>query len=238
MSAITKMKLLLMVLFSVMLISVKVTSHECQETWEDIRSMIVEGASSTLVEKGKAKDTYAPWKVIDGDPGTAWVEGKGDEGIDEFLVFGYGFEAMRFIEILPGFARNDNLFKANNRPKDIVIMLVKLDSGMEIRKIDDLKNDKVKVIKEYSLRLDDERKYQRFMLKGFEEVIDSYYNGKVFGTRLNLLLFIKSVYRGSKDNDTCFSEIKFIHLRDSTDIIKEYRDNKRWKKWNLENLVS
>jgi hypothetical protein len=181
--------------------------------------MIVEGASSTLVEKGKPKDTYAPWKVIDGNPGTAWVEGAKDEGIDEFLIFGMGFLSDCYIEILPGFARNAALFTANNRPKDLEIYVVLKDHLHEIKKISDINN--VIKLKEYKIHLSDEMKWQRFDLPDLEKELAK--QRGITYDMIKMVLVIKSVYRGSKDNDTCISEIRFIRKKDGEDTIKEYR---------------
>lgn len=87
-------------------------------------------ASSTL--KGK-KDKYAPWRAFDVDwgasadggfvYGTAWCEGKKDEGIGEFLEIEGDDLAFSTLTVAAGFWKSPALFEKNNRPTKLKIIV-------------------------------------------------------------------------------------------------------------------
>jgi len=71
-------------------------------------------ASSTLAH---AADRYAPKNAWDGDPQTAWVEGKADEGIGETLTL-LPTEPIAWpagIAVTMGYARSDATWSENDR---------------------------------------------------------------------------------------------------------------------------
>jgi hypothetical protein len=67
---------------------------------------------------------YLPSNMTDNRLDTAWVEGHPGDGIGEWVVVDFGRE-RRFagFEILNGYHKNANLFKANNRVRDLEMIL-------------------------------------------------------------------------------------------------------------------
>ncbi len=194
-----------------------ISSYSHRETLLDYYKAVV-SASSTLIERGKNKNYYAPWKAIDCNLKTAWVEGKKDSGFDEFLSIHVGLisKKVRSIEILSGCAINKKLFKMNNRPKDIDIVIYKeydyFDSSNPKKK--------EKVYEEYIVkkyRLKDQLTYQRIDLNGIENVFSK------IRSRTKIKIVIKSVYKGTRFNDTAISEIKLLDAN-GRDITKSARD--------------
>lgn len=77
-------------------------------------------ASSTLAPEGKLR--YDPLLVVDGDLNTAWVEGRSDAGIKEWVRLDSRQSRMvSRIEIKNGYAASERLFLANNRPSKLKI---------------------------------------------------------------------------------------------------------------------
>lgn len=77
-------------------------------------------ASSALAPEGKL--SYLPPMVKDGDIKTAWVEGRSDAGINEWIKLKSGQpRPVCRIEIVNGYAASEKLFLANNRPSKLKI---------------------------------------------------------------------------------------------------------------------
>ena len=161
---------------------------------------------------------YLPRKALDNNVNTAWVEGKSDEGIGEFLVVDISqIKNAIIMKILPGFAMNDNLYKANNRPKDIKLLFFQSTSDQleRIKNVKDIRNSKV--IYDVSIHLNDVREFQEVKLPDYSNYRHKY-------PTIYMAIIIDSVYRGSKHNDTCISEIRFFDEK-GKDIIKAKTDN-------------
>lgn len=114
---------------------------------------------------------------------TAWVEGKQDEGIGEFLEYYFKNDSPRITKIIiaNGYMKNDNAWKNNNRVKKLKLSV----------------NGKVKGV----LNLEDTKTDQVFELGTFGHNKN--------GSDLILKFEIVSVYKGEKFNDTAISEIYF-----------------------------
>jgi hypothetical protein len=81
------------------------------------------GASSVLESDEPLRESrYGPEKALDGDPGTAWVEGVPGPGIGEsfFLALEHIPEAFGFYN---GYAKNQNLFNKNHRVKELKVRI-------------------------------------------------------------------------------------------------------------------
>ncbi|MEQ8174798.1 MAG: discoidin domain-containing protein [Syntrophomonadaceae bacterium] len=77
-------------------------------------------ASSALGPEGKLR--YDPPLVKDGDINTAWVEGRPDAGINEWVrLESRQSRPVSRIEIVNGYAASERLFMANNRPSKLKI---------------------------------------------------------------------------------------------------------------------
>jgi hypothetical protein len=154
-------------------------------------------ATSCLVSK---KYDYSPDKAGDGDPATAWVEGKGDDGIGESITVTFaptmaggkiqGYYYVSKIGVINGLAANDELFEKNNRVKRARLEYVR--SGQESGHED--------VITKQVVDLRDTREMQYITLE--KPVPMS-----------SLKFTILDVYRGTRFRDTCVSEIKIFTVK-------------------------
>ncbi len=87
-------------------------------------SGVLYGATSELEDPGPgAWGQYGPERLFDRDPGTAWSEGVPGDGLGEaiYVAVEPGTVALGFRS---GFARNDRLFEANNRPRFLRLTLI------------------------------------------------------------------------------------------------------------------
>lgn len=186
------------------------------------------GATSTLIDK-KDETRYEPNKMFDGDITTAWAEGAPGPGIGVKIVFeiptpGYSnnlANGARIMNIVNGLAYSKQLFISNNRIKDFVLeYYVAVDIGVDqnycsryILYLYDTKSFTLKdTMDKQSINLNlDFNKAKTFWKqsrdnlrkKGYK-VLEGEYGRYLFG-----VLTIKSVYKGTKYDDTCISEISF-----------------------------
>lgn len=198
------------------------------------------GQSSWLTEKGKPENFYSREKAFDGDPSTAWVEGKKGDGLGEYIYcyidssdFWYlkfqtdESQVMNFnVSIVNGYAKNENLFYKNNRAKKIRITIYDMEvlhylpDGTELddptyhgpvfRQINKIGHPAEIVSEDFEL--EDTMEMQTFNLQGRPQWINKY------GTSYGLLecfakIEILDVYKGSAYDDTCISEIKIDSWR-------------------------
>lgn len=130
------------------------------------------------------KDNYHPYYVVDDNPKTAWVEGVSGDGIGEYIIMYDKFpkDNTIVISIRNGYQKSEELFYKNNRVKDLEI---KLTSGtMNKPKLTSLN---------FTLR--DEMGWQQLNIQPLEDC-------------WAITFIIKSVYKGTKYEDTCLSDIK------------------------------
>ena len=114
---------------------------------------------------------------------TAWVEGKKDEGIGEYLEYYFKNDSPRITEIIisNGYMKSEETWKNNNRVKKLKLYVNGVPFGI--------------------LNLKDSRTDKYF------EVGTLGHNKN--GTDLILKFEILEVYKGSKYNDTAITEIYF-----------------------------
>ena len=134
-------------------------------------------ASSSLV------DSYKAEFANDLSYKTAWVEGKKDEGIGEYLEYYFKNDSPRITEIIisNGYMKSEETWKNNNRVKKLKLYVNGVPFGI--------------------LNLKDSRTDQYF------EVGTLGHNKN--GTDLILKFEILEVYKGNKYNDTAITEIYF-----------------------------
>ena len=185
-------------------------------------------SNSTLRDPGKNKDTYAAWKVYDGDVNSAWISGpKNDDndddqggGIGITLKFMEGCDISKVfgIKILHGFVTDSILFPYYNRPKVLSIEFSASEYAIQgSERWLSFKKD---------ILLDDVYHYQKFM---FDKAILDYVNefDKKNGYKSNfgtVQLRIVSVYKGIKYNNTAISEIRFLDKNgNEIDPLKNYK---------------
>jgi hypothetical protein len=138
-------------------------------------------ASSSL--KSNTSINYNPKAANDLSYKTAWVEGKEDEGIGEYIEYTFGNESPRITSIIisNGYVKSDKAWTENNRVKKIKLYVNETEFG--ILNLLDTKND------------------QLFQLGTFGHNTD--------GSDLVLKFEIAEVYKGLKYNDTVITEIYF-----------------------------
>jgi hypothetical protein len=138
-------------------------------------------ASSVLPNAGEI--TYAADNANDLNYKTAWVEGKSDEGIGEYLEYYFKNKSPRVTKIIisNGYVKSESAWKENNRVKKLKLIV----------------NNKVFGV----LNLEDSRTDQIFDLGTFGHNKN--------GTDLVLKFEILEVYKGEKFNDTVITEIYF-----------------------------
>ncbi len=82
------------------------------------KTMAVEVVASSSA-KGKA-DKFAAWRAVDGSTGTAWCEGKDDEGMDETLQLTLAQPLLvTRIDLYVGLHGSAKEYKENNRPSKL-----------------------------------------------------------------------------------------------------------------------
>lgn len=138
-------------------------------------------ASSELKEHNKI--TYRAQQANDLSYQTAWIEGKKDEGIGEYLEFYFRNKSPRITKIIisNGYMKSESTWKNNNRVKKLRFYV----------------NDRLSGI----LNLEDSRTDQVF------ETGTLGHNEN--GTDLVLRFEIAEIYKGDTYNDTAITEIYF-----------------------------
>lgn len=142
-------------------------------------------ASSTLPSDKSAG--YGVSNLLDGDGGTAWVEGDAAAGIGEKLVFvmdpGVSFN---FFGIRNGYCGNADLWQKNGRVKSLAVELV-YENGRIARK---------------RFNLDDSQEEQFFLFDEMDNIKVSRLDPIAVVT-----LAITETYKGTKYNDTCLAAL-------------------------------
>lgn len=159
---------------------------------------VIEGGCSWYCEGGnfsvKASSSLHPEKGIvykaenanDLSYKTAWVEGKDDEGIGEYLEYYFKNSSPRVTKIIisNGYMKSETAWKNNNRVKKLTLFV----------------NGKIYGV----LNLQDSRTDQVFDIGTFGHNKN--------GTDLILKFEILEIYKGDKFNDTAITEIYFDGL--------------------------
>jgi hypothetical protein len=148
------------------------------------------GASSELTSDGKY--TYSVKNLTDNDPHTAWAEGKeGGTGdtiqihFSPHIRWATGSYLVNKIGIINGLAYDSNYFYSNNRVKKIKLIYTE----------DKPQSERTSSQKEYILEDKMEMQYIEFPPSTFMSQVQ---------------IIIEEVYKGSKYDDTCISEIQFF----------------------------
>ena len=120
-------------------------------------------------------DAHHPRNVVDGNKNTAWVEGSPDDGIGEWIKLTFTeSKKINKIGVIPGYAKTDRIFKANNRVKSATLIFSNGDTQV--------------------VAFEDQPEMQYFTITSGKKTA-------------YVKLVINSVYKGTKYQDTCISEI-------------------------------
>lgn len=171
-------------------------------------------ASSFLKDNKYDTNRYSPGKAFDQKDNTAWVVSTKNGGIGEYIYIGinidYGlhYPKKSKLKIKNGLFSNKSLYYANNRIKKAKFEIYECDVLLGQDEIK-LRN---KPVLNMTMKLDfkDEMVEQQFDIvinKPKPQVKSESHQYYYFGK-----LIITDIYKGSKYNDTCMSEI-------DTDII-------------------
>lgn len=142
---------------------------------------------------------YGPGKVNDGDSSTVWSEGVEGPGIGEVIVVG-PVDTSKPMLIWSGHGKSKGLFYANNRPEEVEIYTIEagdvLYGGATVEASVTYRD--LSIYRKHTVTLQDYNGYQELPIR------------KPPASREGIYLIavkIKSVYPGTKYDDTCISEI-------------------------------
>lgn len=148
----------------------QVSSHALTRAFDSLT------ASSSLDPSGSI--TYSPKNVMDGKPETSWTEGVSGHGMGEWIKLEAGQDqVVTGINILAGYAKNDQIYKQNNRVKTLKVECS--DGTSKVFTLEDLAD------------------YLAYQELEFDSPVRTKF----------IKLTIIDVYPGSKYEDTCISEI-------------------------------
>ncbi|HOP65082.1 MAG TPA: hypothetical protein PK358_11780 [Spirochaetota bacterium] len=224
------MKKILLSLLTIALVTVLVHADSLIYT-HIILKKATSGSTSVLTEKNKPSDYYGPAKAFDGDIGTAWCEGKKDEGKGEFIWVETDPVKTEGVIVLNGFGKSRRLYFQNNRVKDYRLTIYPVKGKEKVitgRLEDDLcgpgkaKFDPAdSCYGELGESAGDKKLWDKCIAKEKDLCIMDDYDGggqsimldEEFETPMiikKVKLEILSVYRGKKYNDTCIAEIRLL----------------------------
>ena len=141
------------------------------------------GGNYKIKASSSLGDSYKAEFANDLSYKTAWVEGKKDEGIGEYLEYYFKNDSPRITEIIisNGYMKSEETWKNNNRVKKLKLYVNSIPFGV--------------------LNLKDSRTDQYFSVGTLGHNKN--------GTDLILKFEILEVYKGNKYNDTAITEIYF-----------------------------
>ncbi len=197
------------------------------QEWEHINALAIEGyfvyASSELPNPNQGDEPlnrkYGVANLFDGDFTTPWVEGVDGNGVGQHIYVSIP-EDCKTINILNGYGKSKALFQQNNRVKRVKASLYTginpVGALSELAYLFKLKP----FGKEFFLDLKDLDSLQTIAfpfvdneLNQLKESVKAAYFEQFTDPIYQMVTFIKfeieSVYKGSKYDDTCISELFF-----------------------------
>lgn len=177
---------------------------------------------------------YGPAKAFDGQLDTAWSEGVEGDGIGEVLIADLSPENP--LKIFTGYAKSQDLWIKNNRPRDIKIFILKsTEYGASLM---DISPKNVTVIDEQYATLKDVFEWQplpveksKLTFENREKANDEKYSEEeryeymCRHEEYMIGIQILSVYQGTKYQDTLISEISY---EDDNNPPRSYYGDKRY----------
>ena len=109
-------------------------SHAAGDETELPRTLQLVEVKATSTRAGKSLDSYAAWKVLDGNAATVWCEGKPDAGAAEGLTITFA-EPVRVdsLSLVTGVPATPELFEAHNVPDAVTVTT---DDGRTLEGLD------------------------------------------------------------------------------------------------------
>lgn len=151
---------------------------------------------------------YSPGQIADGDPTTAWVEGISGYGIGQVIIIPC-LDLKKPIEIWAGYGKSAKLHQFNSRPSKLRLTIIQAIPG-DPTQYGTWYTD-LFVIEDQTVELKDINGYQVIDLPTYQE--EEFFNKKIDGTmayQYFLGLEIIEVYKGTKWDDTCISEVRNV----------------------------
>jgi hypothetical protein len=211
--------IILIMCFSCVFAADKITEKKIRQIFNSTKSW--EYATSELKENGYM---FSVSNLLEeyGNSGSCWAThingGVGESVLIYFLQPNEDSNEkwQKGIGIINGFAKSEVLYKANNRAKDIEVKLYRFEVNMLQGTIDAPKGmvigPDLKLLEQTNITLNDNYLSENRLYFSTDLAIDNYEvrqeTGSIYGYAL--VLTMKSVYKGSKFNDLCISEISFL----------------------------
>ena len=171
---------------------------------------------------------YGPHNLFDRDPATAWVEGDKGSGTGSYVCVGLGSNLKPYVVIANGYQKTHDLFLANNRVRTLKVTLyLGITDPRKETQVGFL-SASAALPETREIELKDEEGYQVIRLPFRDEEIEQFskklfrdyvlshkeelYKDKSYSW-LKMFYFVKfeiaGVYKGSKWDDTCLSDLLF-----------------------------
>ena len=151
---------------------------------------------------------YEANAAMDNNKATAWVEGMAGNGKGELLLLPE-LDVSKKIEILSGYGKSDALFKANNRPKNIGLYILKAKPVYAGQAECRSAYESLVLVASGKATLKDVNAYQPLALPLYKK--ETYlHEVQIMDYEYWLMIEIIDVYPGTKYNDTCISEIRNV----------------------------
>ncbi len=154
---------------------------------------------------------YAAGKIVDGDTGTAWVEGVPGNGSGEAILIPARtmsrelLDVFKGVEIYAGFGKSDALYRANSRPRTVNLHVLRARKKGTAQC--GVSYEQIARIASRQMVLRDVNGFQPLVLPDVaKETVTR--NGAAVEYDYWLMIEIVDVYPGSKYQDTCISEIR------------------------------
>jgi len=148
-------------------------------------------ASSFMIVSGKPESTYGPANLIDGDPGTVWIEGKEGAGLQESFQLDLPRSEVKKLVLIPGHSADERMFKKYAHLKEVVLTFSTIDN-----------NRNLKEVKSVPFTFEDAFKPQEVPVPGVK------LGDELFGGQLKVT--IKSVFPGVDFQDTAVGDVKVV----------------------------
>ena len=154
---------------------------------------------------------YGSMKLGDSDPKTCWAEGKKNDGSGEYIWMTIAKNTAT-IQVRNGYQKNENIYYANNRPKNIELELFACyePSGYVTESHNGFFMSEP--IATSSALLEDKLGYQDIkMAFDWHNINSRLSNDEIFDEdQFILKIKIVDVYKGTKWDDACISDINAI----------------------------
>lgn len=211
--------------YSILLIIVRSLPAGDAPEWTEIilletnNQMQLNASSALNCQENVLVGKYGVSNVFDFDLSTAWVEGVEGEGVHETVYFRVPAGRSR-LNIMNGYAKTKALYRKNNRVRTLKITCY---AGVNPEGYVSEMAASYKALpypREWTLFFPDTCKVHSFTLPLFSSAADSFltetlktyknnFSLPAAATALIIKLEIQDVYKGSKWDDTCISEIFF-----------------------------